>query len=278
MLCSTVISCILVSQTALGPGGDGRDRDFSPVIVRCDECGVRPAVVAATIERLRTSRRDGDREDAARALRNVRWTCHPEVVHALSESLLRDRDGGVRRESAESLTRLAPCDPEASVALRSAATGDRNLFVRAQAKKALRAMADRGVADCDECGPIPPTGPAGVAVRVPIPGPARRFVPTTEVVGPGVHIVVNPKPPIIIRRAPIVSTPIVSAEAAELPLDRTPQADVKPPPAPTPGPSRPIPPPLPPETVKPLPSERRESAKPVIPPSDLPPLEGPKRD
>jgi hypothetical protein len=282
MLAATLASSILVAQAALGLGGDGRDRDDPPVVVRCGDCGVRLSVVATTIDRLRTSRRDGDREDAAHALRNVKWTCHPEVVHALSESLLRDPDGGVRRESAESLTRLAPSDPEATVALRSAAIGDRNLFVRLQAKKALRTMADRGIADCDVCGPVLPTRPSGVALRVPILGPARRFVPTTEVVGPGVHVVVNPKPPVILKRGPIVSTPIPSGEAPVPSLERAPRIEELPPPVPTPapspGPSSPIRPPLPPETGTRLPSERRASAKPVIPPADLPPLEGPRRD
>jgi hypothetical protein len=282
MLVSTLVSCILIAQPPLGLGGDGRDRVDPSVVVRCDECGVRLSVVATTIDRLRTSRRDGDREDAARALRSVKWTCHPEVVHALSESLMRDPDGGVRRESAESLTRLAPCDPEATASLRSAAIGDRNLFVRLQAKKALRVMVDRCIADCDACEPVPIAGPAGVAVRVPIPGPARRFVPTTEVVGPGVHVLVNPKPPVILKRLPIVSTPIPSFEPPEPSLDRTPRPDELPPPvptpAPTPGPSTPIRPPLPPENGTRVPNERRASAKPVIPHSDLPPLEGPRRD
>jgi hypothetical protein len=282
MLFSTLAACILVAQSALGLGGDGRDRVDPPVVVRCGDCGVRLSVVATTIDRLRTSRRDGDREDAARALRNVKWTCHPEVVHALSDSLLHDPDGGVRRESAESLTKLAPCDPEARIALRSAASGDRNLFVRHQAKKALRTMADRCDSDCNACGPVPPPGQAGIAVRVPIPGPARRFVPTTEVVGPGLHVVVNPSPPVFVRRGPIVSTPSRSAEATEPSLDRTPRLEELPPPVPTPaqspGPSIPIRSSLPPETGTRVPNDRRASAKPVIPPSDLPPLEGPRRD
>src|SRR5689334_19738535 len=90
----------------------------------CDVCGVTKAEVAAEIGRLQSCPIWKDRDRAARALRHYDWACHPEIVAALATAMLHDRCEEVREESAESLTKLAPCMGLAHSALAIAAKAD----------------------------------------------------------------------------------------------------------------------------------------------------------
>jgi hypothetical protein len=188
MISLTLFSTCLLMQAAPLP----LPLDSGPVIrtevVVCGECGVKVTAVAAMIDELRRAPRGSDREDAARDLRGIAWKCHPDVVVALSDSLLHDPDFCVRREAAESLTKLGACQAEAHLALQRAAVSDRNLFVRAQAKRGLKALSHRCVGACEVCETgMPVASVTGTPVVV------RRAAPPTRIINlPGVHIAVTP--------------------------------------------------------------------------------------
>ncbi len=225
--------------------------------VGCDQCGVRYSAVQATIVRLQTSPKAHDREDAAENLGKVKWTCHPEVVHALAASLLCDPKDDVREEAAESLRKMGACDPEAHLALRKAAASDRDLGVRKKSRRALASLPNRCVAGCAVCGPSPVT-------------PTKRILADGSYIVPGSERIVDPGTPAVLE--PIESTPV----------DRRPSIvpDELPPPPPTPVPSTRAQRIAPPVPAEPAPIIRRSSEKPVIrtaPSDDLPPLEPPSR-
>src|SRR4051794_13841057 len=67
---------------------------------KCDECGARSAAASREIQVLRTSRKKGDREDAAEDLRKFDWRRHPEAVLALSDALVLDPSDDVREQAA----------------------------------------------------------------------------------------------------------------------------------------------------------------------------------
>jgi len=298
MFQATLVSIVLASRTFVCLEGEEPRPPVIPPAIACDACGANLPAIAGAIQRLRSDP-DGDgREDAARSLRSLRWICHPDVVHALSDALLRDPDGDVREQAAESLTRLDACDPEAHLALGISAARDPRPGVRNRARRGLRSLSHRCAGECLVCGPPWPPAAAhpGIGIVVPIPRPARRFVPTTEIVSPGVRVVVNPRPlPYVRSDIPMQRSPSTPTEPLLEPL---PSRDDTPPPPPTPAPARPgssvIPPPGPPERssslAPPDTAVRRTMAKPVAPapirstaptvkpttpPSSLPPLEGP---
>lgn len=284
MIATTLASLALLVPLGFDHPGRGR---FVPVPVPvtapapfaaavCNDCGAKLAAIDATIARLQRAPDDDDREDAAEDLRGFRPRCHPEVVMALADSLGHDRDGGVRREAAESLGRMGAPLAEARLALSRAAAVDPNPFVRQQAKKGLAALS----------GPASAPGPRPVMVlrspiRVPIPFTRRR-----EIVIPGPARVIVPSPtpfddPI---PAPLDSP---ATDLAPAPVDEPrlrpidPPDDVPPPRpelVPSPSPSRSIrstPAVPPPSDLEPLappagPVSRRSSARPVLPPIETP--------
>ena len=162
MILATLTSALLLAQLPVTRYLPPRDVVGVPV---CESCGVRLAAIGSTIDRLKASPRPHVRADAAADLARVRWTCHPEVVLALSDALLFDRKDDVREQAAESLARLGACDPVAHLSLRRAAMTDRDGEVRQEARKALASLPARCVADCPLCGPLSASSPEGLAGR-----------------------------------------------------------------------------------------------------------------
>src|SRR5947209_2833855 len=111
----------------------------------CITCGEPPAAILTDIQVLQTCPNWRERDRAARRLRRYDWHCHPEVAAVLATALLTDRCEEVREEAAESLTRLAPCVPEAHAALRHAADADPDRATRKWARRGLRALGGRCV-------------------------------------------------------------------------------------------------------------------------------------
>ena len=107
------------------------------------------------------------RDGAARDLRDYDWHRHPELAPALAASLLNDPHEEVREEAAESLSKLAPCDPSAHVALRQAAIADPDHATRKWARRGLERLEGRCLGDCLICGPAP-AAPASIVVNDPI--------------------------------------------------------------------------------------------------------------
>ena len=297
MISATLLSLALVAQADLGPGRTSTTtRIVSTETIVCDDCGVRASAVASAIRCLATSPRDESREDSARALRSVKWACHPEVLTALSDALLHDPDWCVREEAAESLTRLGACDPEVHEALARAAVRDPKLCVRLRARKGLKALARRCDGDCSICDGSPVPGPIMGPVRM--LGPVRSLMPSIGINVPGLRMQIGPRrppigigppvvlgPPVVVEPGPIVPTP---TDPDLRPLRPEPEADEIPPPRPEPSPfvaPRPDPIPMPEalpsrrsssKPVSPTPSRPvAPSPKPVTPETDLPPLVGP---
>jgi hypothetical protein len=304
MISAPLIALALIVQP---PEGTIVRRTVVSEVVRCDDCGVRITAVESAIHCLATSPRDGDREAAARALRLVKWTCHPEIVPALANALCRDPDWCVREEAAESLTKLGACDPEAHAALARAAVRDPKLCVRLQARKGLKALSGRCDGDCSICDasttPIPTR-----FVGPPRPlGPIRSLIPSIDIAGPGVRMHLGPRrypvaigPPVVVEPPVVVAPPIISKPAPDAPPPeplpaplrdreiRSVPRDELTPSDPTPPPSSsalpdPLPEPLPTpsrrSSSKPVsPTPRRPSApapKPIDPDAGIPPLVGP---
>ena len=245
MTSATLTAMLLLTQIGFGSPVGGRAVVVSPV---CESCGGRFVAIGATIERLKSSPRPHVREDAAEALARVRWTCHPEVVHALSDALMFDPKDDVREEAAESLAKMGACDLSAHQALRRAAMADRDGGVRHEAKKALASLPARFEIDCPLCGPVPTV--------------SKRPLPSGEMIVPG---------SVTIIESDRTNTPDSNEPALTTPLEDVPP----PPPTPVPSPSRTsrVIPPATPSGKPHLDVEiRRSIAKPV-----LPPLEGPAR-
>jgi hypothetical protein len=251
MTSATLTAMFLLTQVGVGLPVGVRVAVVSPV---CESCGVRFVAIGATIEQLKSSPRPHVREDAAEALARVRWTCHPEVVHALSDALMFDPKDDVREQAAESLAKMGACDPSAHQALRRAAMADRDGGVRREARKALASLPARFDIDCPLCNPVPTV--------------SKRPLPTGEVIVPG--------------SVRIIESDRTNTPESYGPALTTPPEDVPPPPpTPVPSPSqtsRIVPPATPSNRPRPDVEVRRSSAKPVLPPpTELPPLEGPAR-
>jgi hypothetical protein len=171
----------------IGASAVGSHDHRGPKPPSCDECGAKSAAVRKEIQVLRTSRKKGDREDAAEDLRKFDWRRHPEAVLALSDALVLDPSDDVREEAAESLGKMAPCVPAAHEALIRAASRDPDHGVRKKARKALESLGRRCIADCRVCGPLPTgsviQGPTIIPPDwMPIlsPGPFVRPSPTPD--------------------------------------------------------------------------------------------------
>jgi len=240
----------IVAQTA--PGWDGHSRQNSQ---SCDRCGVSGSVVVDEIIQLQNAPAWRTRERAANALRRVNWRCHPDVIGALSYSLLHDPHEEVREEAAESLAKLAKegaCEPVLHEALAVSAQSERDFATRLNARRGLRNLSKhcRG-----KCQIREPTG-------------SEIVVSAPTVIAPS-------------KLDPISDTPVILE-----PVDPLPSVTVPPPPSPGLGSStRPQGPtidsrvnpsatepgldplPAPAEELKPLPdpqvNTRRESARPV---------------
>ncbi len=268
MFAATVLSLALVAQAGPIP----ERRVITTEVVACDDCGVRLSAVEATVACLTASPRGEERETAARALRRVKWQCHPEVVTVLSEALRRDPDWRVREESAVSLASLNACDPEAHEALARAATRDPKLCVRLKARKGLKAIAMRCEGPCDVCDGSTPVV-VGPVRRL---GPVRGLIPSIDINVPGAQLHFGPRRPMIFGPPVVVEPPIVMGPSPPIgpDLGPVPRDDDTPPPRPEPSPFlAPLPDPLPAPAEPPV---RRSSAKPATPPVSRPSAPSPK--
>lgn len=266
MIAAIVLSLAFVAQAGPIPGGTVVRREIGPEVVVCDECGVREAAVVSAIRCLTTSPRDEAREEAARALGHVKWSCHPEVITALSGALLRDPDWSVREQAAEALTRRGACDPEAHEALARAASRDPKLCVRLKARKGLRVMAGRCEGACAVC-----EGTTAVVVGpTRRPGPIRSLMPSIDIAVPGTRLHIGPRRPMIVGPPVVIEPPMVEVDpATPIPTPAPAEPDLRPiprdedipPPRPEPTPfGSPLPDPLPER-----PTSRRSSARPATP-------------
>jgi hypothetical protein len=146
----------VLATALLAPGDLGHlfrpHRDERPAVGCCDDCGVETTRVRSLLVRLATCPRWRDRDNAAHALRNVEWECHPEVPRALVRALLCDPEEEVREEAAESLAKLKPCLPEVHAALDRASRCDPDHATRKWARRGLNNLGDECVDACTLCG------------------------------------------------------------------------------------------------------------------------------
>ena len=179
------------------------------------------------------------RDNAAHDLRDYDWRRHAEIAPALAGSLLNDPHEEVREEAAESLAKLAPCDPSAHVALRHSAIADPDHATRKWARRGLDRLEGRCLGDCPICGPAP-AAPATIVVTDPtIPG----FAPPVVGLDRGVPI----ETPYGFEGVPFEG-PIYDREA---PTDFAPLAEPFPPPIDRRDSYRPVPPSTTPPTARP---------------------------
>jgi hypothetical protein len=160
----------------------------------CDVCGIETAAVTEQIIRMQKSPNWRARDNAAHALRKFDWRCHPEVVEALAYTLLHDDEEEVREETAQSLTKMAPCLAVAHEALNRAANCDPDHSTRRWARKGLRALEGRCERTCKVCGPevVGPVTPLPARRESVISGPT--IVPG-EVAKPAPVFTPTPAPP-----------------------------------------------------------------------------------
>ena len=130
----------------------------------CRACLVEQRTVINLIAIMQQHPNWRERDDAAHELREFDWRCHPEIAPALAFTMLEDPHEEVREEAAETLAKLAPCDPAAHVALREAAVADPDHATRKWARRALAKLDHRCLDDCPICGPAP-----AAVVEAPVP-------------------------------------------------------------------------------------------------------------
>ncbi len=143
----------------------------------CDTCGASSAQVQMLICTMRTHPNWRERDDAAHDLRKFDWKCHPEIGAALASTMVNDCHEEVREEAAESLAKLAPCQPDVHAALVRAENCDPDHATRKWARRALRNLDDHCDAPCSVCGPIT------ASVSVPQMAPTSYVTPLPPIYG-----------------------------------------------------------------------------------------------
>jgi hypothetical protein len=277
---ATLCTALLLAPSMLGCAFGGHHDRPAPLVACCDTCGARPAVVAGLIQQLRAHPNWKCRDDAAHALRDFDWRCHPEIVLALSEAVLRDCEEEVREEAAESLAKIgpAPCLPEVHAALARAAECDPDHATRKWTRRGLQRVAKHCRADCALCdaGPVP----TGLTVAPPA-RPFGRFLlpPRGGFISPGSVLgVPRTSPPAVLDSAPpldaqprsyVIPAPSTPPPSGD-PLDSLPRMDSVPEPVLPPGPStypEPLTPPPPPAEASPFDPDSRAMREPGRPSS-----------
>ncbi len=206
---------LILAQSACGGHGSK-----SPGPGACDVCGVETSAVTEQIIRMQKSPNWRARDNAAHALRKFDWRCHPEVVGALTYTLLNDRRKEVREEAAQSLTKMAPCLAVAHEGLARAASVDPDLLTRLWARKGLRALGGRCEGACQVCGPVSPL-PGGQEIVISAPTTVPGEVPAAA---PDREPVLTPAPPPAPEAGGVTPAPALGAPAP--PID----SRVEPPP------------------------------------------------
>jgi HEAT repeats len=192
---ASVYTAVLLAQSAVGGIGHA-----PPRLICCDVCGVEKAEIACEITRLQTCRFWKDRDKAARSLRHYDWECHPEIVLALVNAMLRDCHEEVREESAESLAKLAPCMAVAHQALAFAAKCDPDHATRHWARRALAKLDRRCVGACAVCAVV--TWPAVVLPQAPLSEPFLAPLGTPAAPSPAPPDTVTPETGLRLDDAP----------------------------------------------------------------------------
>jgi len=164
--------------------------------------------VPELLQTVRTETDDHKRAAAAQELRNYDPTSFPEIIPALVDLTLRDRNTGVRLEAVQSLAKLRPVSSQAGWALEQAVEKDSSRRVRLLARTSLVQYHLSGY----RSGKAPEegkTGEPGQAGRQTAP-PARVVGPRPLPVGPPV---VTTEPPLL---DPLPASPATPQEGPEL--------------------------------------------------------------
>lgn len=184
-----ILTSVLWMTGALGWTDHDHDHAL-PSEACCEVCGVETFRVAELIRRLQTCPRWQDRDNAAHALREFDWECHPEAARALAQALSCDPRRQVRVEAAQSLKAMNACLPDIHMALARAAARDPDWATRFWAKCGLKALNRKCRSACDLCG-----NSSGEVLVLPAPGALRPILPDDggqAVPGPSLEAVPPP--------------------------------------------------------------------------------------
>lgn len=220
------MSAFLATVLLLTPAGlDLFKHHKTPSGPCCDTCGTETARVHALIYTMQTHPKWRQRDNAAHALRKYDAHCHPEIGSALAATMLHDCEEEVREEAAESLAKLAPCQPDVHAALVQASKCDPDHATRKWANRALRNLKDECVAACSVCEPVPgqvivTTRPAvyNLPAGAPLPVGGTVVLPAEPYLEPGATLPPGSSP----------SLPPLDAYQAT-PLDGLPPVEIAPP-------------------------------------------------
>lgn len=212
----------------------------------CRACLVEQRTVINLIAIMQKHPNWRERDDAAHELREYDWRAHPEIAPSLAFTMLEDPHEEVREEAAETLAKLAPCDPSAHVALREAAVADPDHATRKWARRALAKLDHRCLDDCPICGPAPEA-----VVEAPVP----TIVEEEVIMPPDAYG--RPLPPIDPRPRVDGELPIEPYPGGIPPMEALPPIEGY-------GPE-----------VAPYPGLPDPNARPGLLPEPLPPAEGP---
>jgi len=175
MTSGVVCQAVLIAATAVG-GLDGLFDCLKPDkrpshayggVDCCRLCGAKHDLVIRGVHVLTTHPDWKLRKQVAHDLQDFNWRHHPEIVPAVSFSLLNDPHKKVRAQAARTLMKLGACDGLAHAALAEAAEHDSHLWTRHWSKKALKRLDRRCLTDCPICGPLPAS--SGVIIERPDP-------------------------------------------------------------------------------------------------------------
>ena len=140
----------------------------SPGQTGCGDCGGLPPAIQAQVNRMQSAPISFTRDAAAHDLRVYDWRQYPQILDALTSTLLADPIAHVRSEAAQTLLTIkpAPCVPEVRSALARAVASERNPIARSWMRKALqRVELACGPASSGGCSPCD-TGPSVISSGV----------------------------------------------------------------------------------------------------------------
>lgn len=175
------MSAFLATVLVLTPSGLGLFQHQKPAGACCDTRATEISRVQSLICTMQTHQKWQKRDDAAHALRKFDAHCHPEIGSALAATLLHDCHEEVREEAAETLAKLAPCQPDVHAALIQSSRCDPDHATRKWANRALRNLKDECLTACNICdsgptGYVIPVRPATYTLPLRTPMPARGTV------------------------------------------------------------------------------------------------------
>lgn len=202
-----------LALATLGCGFGSHHERSRPVAECCDVCGTQTSEVMALIQTLQCHPRWRTRDNAAHDLRDYDWRCHPEILAALSTSIVCDREEEVREEAAESLAKIQPppCAAEVHAALARVAQCDPDHATRKWARRGLERMAQRCTSPCDVCA-VTPTDYAAAPPRTLL---GRFFLPRNSAyIVPNSRVEMPPSVPDVIVEPYVQAVPAPYADGA----------------------------------------------------------------